>query len=566
VPAPDAGNTRPLPAGSAVWERTRRGGVAARNAVTVLTERPLTTLAALAVGQWILIAAYAVTVRHNGWLFYQGGDQIQLLTTGWLLGTGDLAPSYVGYGWPLVTAPITYVTGASFIPAMPPVIFINVVLLGPLGLWALYGLASRIAGRAFGLLAAAGWVVLPFAVIPLWRFDYHERYVEQFLPGALGLTALADYQSMVLLLVGALLFMRALETRAPIDALGAGLVVAFAIAVKPSNSLFLGAPVAAALLARNLRPLLPFALAFLPTVVTLAIWKQRGLGTIPAFTLEETRVAASAAFSVPVVDKYVNIDWANLHDNLSGLREYFWSARLLEWAPIAGVVGVARRSPPLAGLLGVWFGTFLLVKGSTILSTVASGSFFRFLMPAFPAYFLLAASTLLLVPGVAQSLATRWPDRPASRLDRRLVAALAVAFALVPLVIVPFLRPLPAPTKALVVNNILTPVDSKIEVSVVPDGESRTLAWTHPSTGSTRVFYRVYRTAAGGRDFTCLEHGGAAECNLKMLLLGTTRDARWRDGSPPAGALYRIGVAANSQDDPAGGDVATISRPIPESP
>ena len=360
MPAPEA---RPLTAASVAWAQARRAGVAARNAVTVLTEQPLTTLTTIAVAQWIFITAYALTVRHNGWLFYQGGDQIWLLTTGWLLGMGDLAPSYVGYGWPLVTTPITYVTGPSFISAMPPVIFLNVFLLGPLALWAVHGLASRIAGRAFGLLAAAGWVVLPFAVIPLWRFDYHERYVEQFLPGALGLTALADYQSMVLLLVGALLFMRALETRAPFDALAAGLVIAFAIAVKPSNALFLGGPVVAALLARNLRPLLPFGLAFLPTLVTLAIWKQRGLGTVPAFTLDETRVAASAAFSVPVVDKYVNIDWANLHDNLSGLREYFWSARLLEWAPIAGVVGVARRSPPLAGLLGVWFGTFLRRQG-----------------------------------------------------------------------------------------------------------------------------------------------------------------------------------------------------------
>ena len=51
-------------------------------------------------------------------------------------------------------------------------------------------------------------------MIPLWRDDYHERYIEQFLPGALGLTGLADFQSMVLLLVGSVLFLRALQTRA----------------------------------------------------------------------------------------------------------------------------------------------------------------------------------------------------------------------------------------------------------------------------------------------------------------------------------------------------------------
>ena len=80
----------------------------------------------------------------------------------------------------------------------------------------------QIAGRAFGLLAAAAWVVMPYAVIPLWRGDYHERYVEQFLPGALGLTALADYLSMVLLLVGALFFLRSLETKAPLDGVPRG--------------------------------------------------------------------------------------------------------------------------------------------------------------------------------------------------------------------------------------------------------------------------------------------------------------------------------------------------------
>ena len=138
----------------------------------------------------------------------QGGDQIWLVTTGWLLGDGELAPTYTGYGWPL---------GAR---------------AGHGGHWAELRVrdaggdrvrrARARAARALGRLrpggaprrhrprpvAAAGWVVAPFAVIPLWRDDYHERYVEQFLPGALGLTALADYQSMVLLLVAALLFVR----------------------------------------------------------------------------------------------------------------------------------------------------------------------------------------------------------------------------------------------------------------------------------------------------------------------------------------------------------------------
>jgi hypothetical protein len=531
--------------------------------VSALASRPLATLAALVVVQWLGLLAYAVTVHHNGWLFYQGGDQIWLLTTGWLLAGGDLAPTYTGYGWPLAVAPMMRLTGPSFITAMPPVIALNVLVLGPLALWAVYGLATRVAGRVFGLLSAAVWVVLPFAVIPLWRDDYHERYVEQFLPGALGLTALADHASMVLLLVTALLFIRALDSGAALDAAAAGLVAGFAVGTKPSNGLFLAAPVVAAVLARNVRPLLGFGVALLPALLTLALWKQRGLGSIPAFALEETRLAAATVAALPAVDRYIDLDWGNLQDNADHLREYFWSARLLEWLPIAGTIGVARRSVPVAGLLATWFAAFLVVKGTTPLSTVSSASFFRFLMPAFPAYFLLGISTILLVPTLAGYLARRWPERPAGTLDRRLVAGLAVALAVLPLVVVGVVSPLDSPTKAVVLDEILTPVDDEIQVAVRADGEARELTWTHPPAGSSDVFYRVFRTDATGTELDCAAHDGASECRLQGVLLGTTREPRWRDGSPPAGALYRIGVAANSRDDPNEGDVATLSRPVP---
>ena len=556
--APEARQPRLLPA---VWLYGRRAVELAADGVSALTSRPLATLAGLAVAQWVALLAFALTVRHNGWLFYQGGDQIWLVTTGWLAGLGELAPSYTGYSWPLVLAPITAVTGPNFVDAMPPIIALNALVLAPLALWSIYELAARLAGRAFGLFAAAGWVVAPYIVIPLWRSDYHERYVEQVLPQSLGLTGLADYQSMVLLLVGAVLFVRALETNAPLDALAAGLVVAFAVGMKPSNGLFLAAPALAAVLARNLRPLLPFVLALVPALLTLVIWKHRGLGTIPAFAFEETRLAASAGVGIPAVDRYVDFDWGNLHDNASHLREYFWSARLVEWLPIAGVIGVARRSVPIAGLLGAWFAAFLVVKGTTPLSTVSSGSFFRFLMPAFPAYLLLGVSTLLLVPTLARHVAQRWPHTRPRTLDRRLVGALAAALALAPLVAVPLLRPLASAERAVVLNTILTPVDERIDVSVTPDGEARVVSWSHPPVGSTDVFYRVFRTPPNGRELDCLDHGGAEECRLEMDVIGTTREPRWRDTAPPPNARYRIGVAANWLDDPAEGDVAALSPP-----
>lgn len=547
----------------AVWDRLRRGLTAAERALTAAAERRLVTLAALAVAQWALVLAFALTVRHNGWVFYQGGDQIWLLTTGWLMGEGEVAPAYTGYGWPLATAPIMQLFGPGFVAAMPPVILLNVLVLGPLLLWAVHGLAERVAGSLFALFATAAWVVLPFAVIPLWRQDYHERYVEQFLPGAVGLTGLADYQSMVLLAVAALLFLRALDSRAWTDAAAAGLVAGFAIGVKPSNALVLGAPAAAALVARNLRVLVPFGVALLPAVLALAVWKQRGLGSIPVFAAGEIRTAASAlALGVPVADRYVDLDWDHLHDNMSHIREYFWSARLVQWAPLAGAFGLARRWPAGAAFTAAWFGAFLLVKGSTELSTVSSGSFFRFLQPAFPAYFLLAFSVVLLVPRLGEAVSRRWPAREARQVGTRTLLGLGGGLAVLPLLVVLVLGAMSSPPRAILVNNILTPVDEAIAVDVRPQGDARVVTWEHPEQGSTRVFYRVYRTGADGADVDCVDRGAATECALEMVLLGTTREPRWRDGSPPAGSSYRIGVAANAQDDPSEGDVVAISPPV----
>ena len=547
--------------------RARRLAAAARRGAAALAAHERRALAALVLVHWVAVAAFALTVRHNGWAYYQGGDQIWLATTGWLLAGGELAPTYVGYGWPLVLAPMTALTGPGYLAAMPLVVAVNVLVLAPLALWAVHGLAARVAGPLFGLLAAATWVAAPFAVIPLWRADYHERYVEQFLPQAVGLTALADYPSLVLLVVAAHLFVRALGTRAPLDAVAAGLVAGFAIGTKPSNALFLAAPPLAALAARRVRPLLPYALALVPAALTLALWKQRGLGTLPLLAFEEARTAvgATAALALPDVDRYLNVDLDTFRSNMAHLREYFWSARLLQWLPLAGLVGLARFSPPVAAAAGGWFATFLVFKGATPLSTVESGSFFRLLLPALPAYVLLAVGVVLLVPTLGRRTLAAWPAAPLRVVPTRAVVALAVLLALLPLAAAALARPLAEPPRALLVNGILTPVDDGVRVDVAADGEARTLSWEHDGTGRGAVFYRVYRTAAGGADHVCARDGGAAECSLQLLLLGTTREPRWRDGSPPPGATYRIGIATNWLDDPEAGDVFLLSPPVPAS-
>ena len=106
------------------------------------------------------------------------------------------------------------------------------------------------------------------------------------------------------------------------------------------------------------------------------------------------------------------------------LREFFLSARVAQWAPIAGLVAVLRvRRGPIAALLAGWLAAFLVVKGFSPRATIESGSFWRLLMPAWPAYLLLFASIPLLVPTLARRLGAPDARRPrrarGAPLDRR---------------------------------------------------------------------------------------------------------------------------------------------------
>lgn len=104
---------------------------------------------------------------------------------------------------------------------------------------------------------------------------------------------------------------------------------------------------------------------------------------------------------IPSVD---NLSFDAFRANMAGLREYFWSQRLLQWLPLAGVIAVARRSLPLAIVLGGWLGGYLAFRATQPNVGYAGGELFRVLLPALPAYLLLAAAIPLLVPTLAARL------------------------------------------------------------------------------------------------------------------------------------------------------------------
>lgn len=248
------------------------------------------------------------------------------------------------------------------------------LVLLPIAVAAVYALALALAGPRLGIFAAAVWALGPYALIPFVDPRYEDRYLEGVLAVLAGLTDEPELPALVLLLVAAVLTVRVALGGRALEAALAGLAAGAACAVETSALLFLPAVALAILFARRPSALAPFALALLPGLV-LTFLTGDGLDTF------------SGAGT-----------WSHLHTDELLIREYSWSVRVPEWLLLAGLIGVARRSLPVGALLGAWFGAFLLVRGTDPALTVQNVRFYREMLPALPAFALLAAAVPLLVP------------------------------------------------------------------------------------------------------------------------------------------------------------------------
>jgi hypothetical protein len=245
----------------------------------------------------------------------------------------------------------------------------------------------------------------------------------------------------------------------------------------------------------------------------------------------------------------------------------FWSQRLAQWAPFAGLIAVLRvRRGPIAALLAGWLAAFLVVKGFSPRATIDSGSFWRLLMPAWPAYLLLFASIPLLVPTLVRRLGdrtARLPSRQAPRWSLAVAAALVVAL---PAVAIAAASPLDGPELALTQddqgNFILTSIDESVELQAARTAEGVRLTWSD-DPWRANVFYRVYR-AEGPTDVECEHTDGhpAQSCYPRGTVLESVRGSEYLDRDPPPEATYRIGVGTNWIDDPAAGDVFAFSPAV----
>jgi hypothetical protein len=519
-------------------------------------------LGAFLVIQWIAVLLLAVTVRHNGWLYYAGGDQIWHYSDAYLLSHGELPPTLVGYGWSILLLPITPLAGPNLVSALPAIVLFNTLVLLPIALLSIYGIAARIAGRLFGYWAVALWIGIPYLGIVFLEPGYHQKYTELTLPQVVGLTSVPDFPAVVALLVGAYFTLRALDSGSWHSPAAAGLATGYSIAIKPSNSIFLIAPVLT-LLVYRWRALLPFAVALAPALLTLAVWKYRGLGELASAPAEPIRLAGAADLLRRIHDNDLN-SWAHLDQVLQALREHFWVARVMVFLPLAGIVALLIRSRRGLALVGSWFAAYIVVKGTYLPASVEDASFWRILMPAFPAYVLLTASIVLLVPRVRAR-----PDGGVVPIaGRRLTLAFAVAlvvFAAAPLAVIAATPQLhDKGTKAVRFSDSLVPVSSSVAPQAMVNADAVDLSWRPQESGRTQMFYRVLRApkAAGGEASCGGRQNASDDCRLYMDPVGATAGTSFVDRPGPGTWSYRIGVSANWLNDFALGDVYFVSRPV----
>ena len=284
------------------------------------------------------------------------------------------AAPFVALVW--LVAVLAAVAADSYAEAAWWLLLLNQLVLAPAAVVAALSLGSVLGGRAIGLLSALMLALLPLLGVVYSLSGYRDTYVDVVLPEAAGIAAGGRWPSGALALVAAALLVRALarERRA---AVAAGGVAGLAALVHPSGVLVLVG--------------IALALAF--------AWRPVEGGLVALAALPGV-VAAAAAYGLAL-----DASWDAFTAHMTGLREYVWSNRVLQWLPLAGVIGAARGSLPVAALLAGWFGGFAFVYGASPNLTTEDGSYLLAFVPALPAFGLLVASLPLLVPSLPRRLA-----------------------------------------------------------------------------------------------------------------------------------------------------------------
>jgi hypothetical protein len=205
----------------------------------------------------------------------------------------------------------------------------------------------------------------------------------------------------------------------------------------------------------------------------------------------------------------------------------------------------------------------VLAKATYIPASVEDASFWRILMPAYPAFVLLAAAIVLALPGLrARPAATAAPGN----FTRALVAC-AVLFAVLPFAAVAAIPRLHDHGRVAVhFENTLIPVTSAVQLRANTSTGTVHLTWRAHTPGTAAGFYRVMRGATyappGGVSCAGRRNNSSDNCSLYVDSVGTTKGTSFADHPGHGTWTYRIGIAANWLDDPTLGDVYVVSTPV----
>lgn len=243
-----------------------------------------------------------------------------------------------------------------------------------------YAVMLLATGRIGALLAGLVLVLGPVVLAERYFISgggtpptqYRTVYRHDVLPTTFGLTSRSGLVAACLVLASALLVL--VRTRLPdwsTAALG-GCAAAAAALVYPHAWLALAAPVAATLVARRVPALAATVATCGAGLVALAIFRH-----------------------VP----HVAFGWHQMGQSLDSVREFSWSRRLLEYLPLAGAVGLARKSRPAGAFFAVVLVALVILPLSRPLGLTG---YLLTIVPGASTYWLLTACIPFLVPRPAR--------------------------------------------------------------------------------------------------------------------------------------------------------------------
>ena len=256
-------------------------------------------------------------------------------------------------------------------------LLLNLLVLAPAAVLAALWLGTVVGGRAIGLLSALLLVALPAVGVLYALASYRDTYVDRVLPEAVGIAAGGRFPAAALSLVAGALAVRGLRGR------------------RASR----GSPRGARRRDRRARASERRARTRRDRA---RVRGRRGVRARERFSRSARTPGVVLAAAVYGLD--LDVSWDAFTGNMTGLREYLWSNRLLQWLPLAGVIGAARGSLPVACLLGGWFGAFAFVFGASPQLGFESGSYLIAFVPVLPAYALLVGCIPMLVPTLPRRL------------------------------------------------------------------------------------------------------------------------------------------------------------------